>query len=394
MVVEKKLIKWIAATAGAPRASARCYILAAALQLGLSFLSWRLEGESEALFTILHVSLAFMVTLMGGRGPGYFAGILAALSVDVQYISPENPAGSPEAIAFFALTFLFIYSTLFLVGTLQKAAKEALGAKQLADTAVKDREEALAVIAHDLRQPIATLLLQAQLGMHALTRKVPIDAIHKLNQAITTLRRMDRLIQDLLDSSKVDSESLRLALEPVDLTGLTQGIMNDHHGQARQKNIRMRLHTKRNDLPSVVADKNRLIRVVSNLLANSLKFAPQGGEIEIRIEQPELDQVQFCIMNNGPHIPNDQVQNLFKRNWQDKKTAHLGSGLGLYICQGIIKAHQGSIWYEPTDTRGPCFCFRLPASGIHQRELAPTTSPPLGRELALQHEPGMPLESP
>lgn len=361
MTLEKKLLTWISATADSSKASWKCYLTAALLQLSLTAVAFSLEGESEALFTILHVSLAFMSAVMGGRGPGYVAGVIAALSVDTQYMSPFfHPLGSFAAIAFFVLTLLFINATLFILSMLQKAAKEALEAKRLADRAVKSREDALALVAHDLRQPIATLLLQAQVAMHAVNKGIEIDTIGKLKKSVHILKRMDRLIQDLLDSAKADSETFSLALEPVDLVSLTNSIVTDFLPQATQKEIKLALKVPDGELPPISGDRNRLIRVISNLLGNSLKFTPNGGLIEIALEMPDSGHEQFRITNTGPNIPDEQVPNLFKRNWQANKTAHLGSGLGLYICHGIIKAHQGNIWYEPAPE--PSFCFRLPVA--------------------------------
>jgi signal transduction histidine kinase len=359
MTLGRKLLSWISATADAPKATWKCYGMAAFLQLFVSFLSWKIKGESEALFTIIPVSLAFMTAVMGGRGPGYLAGVLAALSVDSLYISPLWHAfGSPAAIAFFVLTLLLINATLFLVGMLQRTAKDALEAKRLADNAVKSREDALAVIAHDLRQPIATLLLQAQVTLHAVGKGMQIDTVGKLNKSVTILKRMDRLIQDLLDSAKADTESFSLALEPVDLASLTSSVVTDFLPQATQKEIKVELKFPESELPPVTCDRNRLIRVITNLIGNSLKFTPNGGQIAIELGMPDSAYEQFRITNSGPNIPDEQVPNLFKRNWQANNTAHLGSGLGLYICHGIIKAHRGSIWYEPSP--GPSFCFRLP----------------------------------
>jgi len=363
MLLGQKLLLWISATADAPKATWKCYIMAADMQVGLSCLSWKTEGESEALYTILHVSLAFVVTVMGGRGPGYVAGILAALSVDFHYISPFwHRLGSPSALAFLALTLLFITATLYLVGMLQKAAKDAMEAKRVADAAVISRENSLAMIAHDLRQPIASLMLQAEMALNASTQGLEIDAEKKLRKSVSTLKRMDQLIEDLLDSGKMESESLCLNLEPLDLTSLTYSIVSDYQNQVGQKSIQLRMKLPDSDLPPLRADKNRLIRVISNLLGNSIKFTPEGGMIEIAVEMPDPDHEQFRISNSGPRIPHEQVPNLFKRNWQEKKTAHLGNGLGLFICQGIIKAHRGSIWYEPSQIPGPSFCFRLPLS--------------------------------
>lgn len=359
----RKLLSWIIAATDKPKTGLPCYLVAGAVVFFLFTISRGLQRESVALFTVMHVFAVFMVAVFQGRGPGYFAGVLAALSVDYNYIRPAGHTfGSPAAIAFFALTLVLINSTLFIVSLLQKAAKDALDSKRVADAAVKSREDALAVIAHDLRQPIAMLLLQSQISIKGLQENRDVDLEGKLKRSVSTLRRMDQLIQDLLESAKVDSETLALSTEPVDLCTLTNSIVNEYLQQAAQKAIRFEIKLPERELPPINGDRNRLMRVISNLVTNSLKFTPNGGSIEIFLDMPDPAHELFRISNSGPEIPAEQVPNLFKRNWQDRHTAHLGSGLGLYICQGIIKAHSGSIWYEPRPESGPSFCFLLPVA--------------------------------
>lgn len=380
MKIGKKLLRRIVDAADSPKPSWRCYTFAALTQLALFGGSAVIQGESEALWTIFHVSGAFLIAVMGGRGPGYLAGGLAAFSVDYHYIRPLwHRQVSPAGIAFFVLTLLIITATLFIVGILQRAMKETLQSKKIADDSVRKRDEAMAVIAHDLRQPISTLLLQAEVTKCALDQGIKMDAAAKLRKTVSTLRRMDRLIQDLLDSAKMDSGQLCLAKEEVNLCALTSGVVNDYLGQAEQKAINLELKLPKPELPAIRADKHRLIRVISNLVANSVKFTPNGGQIEIALEMPDDGHEQFRISNNGPPIPEEEVPNLFKRNWQEKKTAHLGNGLGLYICHGIIQAHQGTIWYEYSSHSGATFCFRLPVAGA----LSASASPETERKIAL-----------
>lgn len=359
----RKLLNWINEATEKPRPGLSCYAFAICIVLVLFLCASQMRHESVALFTILHVFAVFVIAVFSGRGPGYVAGVLAALSVDYNYIRPYGQNfGSPAAIGFFVLTLVLINATLFIVSLLQKAAKDALDSKRIADAAVKSREDALAVIAHDLRQPIAMLLLQNQICLLGIEESRDVDLPGKLRRSVTTLKRVDQLIQDLLESAKVDSGSLSLSTEPVDLCSLTNSIVNDYLQQANQKAIRFELKIPEQQLPPVNGDRHRLMRVISNLVTNSLKFTPDGGSIEIALDMPDPKHELFRITNSGPAIPVEQVPNLFKRNWQDRHTAHLGSGLGLYICQGIIKAHSGSIWYEPRPEAGPSFCFRLPVA--------------------------------
>ncbi len=358
-----RLLNRIVVTAASPSSGIGCYAIALGAVTSIFISAIYLPNESVALFTIFHIFAVFLVAVFLGRGPGYLAGVLAALSVDFNYIRPLGHSyGSPAAIAFFVLTLFIINATLFIVGLLQKATKDALDTKRLADGAVKSREDALAVIAHDLRQPIAMLLLQSQVILKGIEDNRDVDIEGKLRRSVSALKRMEQLIQDLLESAKVDSDNLALSTEPLDLCSLTNSVVNEYLHQASQKSIRFEVKIPPRKLPPINGDRNRLIRVISNLVTNSLKFTPDGGAIEIALDMIDSGHELFRISNTGPDIPAEQVPNLFKRNWQEKHTAHLGSGLGLYICQGIIKAHSGSIWYEPRPEKGPSFCFLLPVA--------------------------------
>ena len=113
-------------------------------------------------------------------------------------------------------------------------------------------------------------------------------------------------------------------------------------------------------LPPVLADRDRLLQVFSNLLGNALKFTPAGGEIRVgaRVED---EQVLFYVRDTGPGIPTELLAHIFDRFWQANRTDRRGAGLGLSIARGIVEAHGGRLQVESEPGRGSTFSFTVPA---------------------------------
>jgi signal transduction histidine kinase len=113
------------------------------------------------------------------------------------------------------------------------------------------------------------------------------------------------------------------------------------------------------DLYAVFVDRHRILQVFANLIGNAIKFTPSGGTITVRAEQFEED-IQFSVEDTGPGIPKEEIPHLFDRFWQARKTARLGTGLGLFIVKGIVEGHGGRIWVESELGVGSRFHFTLP----------------------------------
>jgi signal transduction histidine kinase len=112
-------------------------------------------------------------------------------------------------------------------------------------------------------------------------------------------------------------------------------------------------------LPGVQADTERILQVLWNLTGNAIKFTPKGGRVFVRAEEAG-DEVLFSITDTGPGIAPEHIDRLFDPFWQDKRTARLGTGLGLPISRAIVEAHGGRIWAESTVGEGATFAFTLP----------------------------------
>ena len=117
--------------------------------------------------------------------------------------------------------------------------------------------------------------------------------------------------------------------------------------------------TPADSLPSVLADRDRILQVLTNLVGNAAKFTPEGGTVAVNAKA--LDgEVRFCVSDTGPGIRAEEVSHIFDRFWQATRTASLGTGLGLPIARGIVEAHGGRIWVESEPGIGTTFYFTLP----------------------------------
>ncbi|NLG63838.1 MAG: hybrid sensor histidine kinase/response regulator [Candidatus Cloacimonetes bacterium] len=237
--------------------------------------------------------------------------------------------------------------------TMQRLAREA-------EAATRARDDLLATVSHDLRNPIGTIYTSA-----ALLLDLPLDEEQRQRQVQIikrTAERMNRLIQDLLDASRMEAGHFSVEPHPVTVRSL----IDDAHEMlapiADADGISL---TEQVDEPGthVMADAERVQRVLSNLVGNALKFTPRGGEIHIHVER-DGDMCRFSIRDQGPGIPPENLQRVFDRYWQANRTGGAGAGLGLAIAKGIVEAHGGRIWAESEPGKGATFRFTLPLAQV------------------------------
>jgi PAS domain S-box-containing protein len=221
--------------------------------------------------------------------------------------------------------------------------------------AIQSREELLAVVSHDLRNPLSVILVSATL---ALRSSPPGDDSRRAIEAVRrSALRMDRLISDLLDASTIEAGRLSLETAAQSVDQIVRDAVEALEAPAAQKRVKLEV-IGGSDL-GVFCDRGRMLQVFTNLIGNATKFTPEGGSITVRVE-PRDQEVWFFVTDTGPGIPEDQLPRLFDRYWQAKRTARLGSGLGLTIAKGIIEAQDGRIGVESKLGVGSTFFFTLP----------------------------------
>ncbi len=223
--------------------------------------------------------------------------------------------------------------------------------------AVRAREEVLAIVSHDLRNPLNAVTLGASLLKTSDT--LSDDDREQVDTIETSGRRMARLIEDLLDVTRLEGGK-RLPIEPapVEPAELLRETEEIFRAQSAVQSVTI-AYSAESALPPVFADRHRIMQVMTNLIGNSMKFTPPGGTIAVEAKL-DGDSVLFSISDTGPGIPKEHLADIFSPYWQAKRAERMGAGLGLPIAKGIVEAHAGKIWVESEPGRGTDFYFTLP----------------------------------
>jgi len=228
-------------------------------------------------------------------------------------------------------------------------------AREEAEQAARARDEVLAIVAHDVRNPLQTIL--SAISMLSLTSDE-----EKRQRALDIARRstqeLQRLTSDLLDVARIDAGTFAIRQERVDFRALLHEAIERVDPQALDRGIALDCRIEE-DVRNASVDRDRLLQVLSNLLGNALKFTSTGGRVVLRAERHGAE-LQVCVEDSGIGIPAESLPHVFARFWQADRASRSGAGLGLAICKGIVEAHGGRIWATSVVGKGACFYFTLP----------------------------------
>jgi len=221
------------------------------------------------------------------------------------------------------------------------------------------RQETTDLIVHDLRNPLSSIMGAIKVLQMLLPKSISPESRELVDIALTTAGRMQRLVDSMLEVSRMQAGESELTLSAVDLEALVRRVIdivlrpygNDIHYAV----------TIPRDLPSIEADRDRLERVLANLFDNAIKHSPSQGSISVDVRQVE-GGLQVRVTDAGPGIPVEERQRIFERFAQVAgEKVRCGYGLGLSFCKLTVEAHGGTIWVESgPDGIGTCFAFRLP----------------------------------
>jgi len=224
-----------------------------------------------------------------------------------------------------------------------------------------EREDMLRAVSHDLRNPLTVVLGQAQVLERRLEKAGLARECQNVQMIISSARSMNAMIQDLVDSARLESGQLQLHLQPIDLCSYLPRLEQRLIGTMDIERIRVELPA---GLPPIYADEDRLDRILTNLLSNACKYSLPGTPVEITAMQRE-GEVIVSVTDRGPGIPPEQLTRLFQRyaRTAEARAAHDGLGLGLYITRMLVEAHGGRVWVESQVGKGSRFSFSLPVTG-------------------------------
>jgi histidine kinase len=295
-------------------------------------------------------------------------------------------AALAAAIAALALSFLFSRSVVAPVLAMSQATQriadgryderlQVAGSDELAELAIRFNQMAekldqvesmrrrlIGDVSHELRTPLTAI----QGSMEGLMDGVLPASEETFEQIHAEADRLNRLVDDLQELSRVESHAYRLDLRPLDVPALVQTVTQRLAPQADSKRIALDLELHA-DLPPVLADEDRAIQVLTNLTGNALQYTPEAGTVIISAK-PVNDEVQISVRDTGVGIPPEHLSHIFDRFYRVDKSrsrqAGGGSGIGLTIARALVEAHGGRIWVEsPGQGQGSTFTFTLPVTG-------------------------------
>jgi two-component system, OmpR family, clock-associated histidine kinase SasA len=228
------------------------------------------------------------------------------------------------------------------------------------------KDRIIAMLAHDLRNPltaaaIALETLEGQWEKPAPPVMLPPETMARLaHHARSQMQVIERMITNLLDASRGKNSELKIHPRKLDLGALCPLIVEDVLGKADAKAQHLKMDVPL-DLPYVHADSDHIRQVLINLLDNAIKYTPEGGVIKLCVLHRTTQKVQISIMDDGPGIPVEKQKAIFRDAVRlERDEFKEGYGIGLALCQRIVRAHYGQLWVDSTPNEGSSFNFTLP----------------------------------
>ena len=228
-----------------------------------------------------------------------------------------------------------------------------------AQEAIDAREGVLRIVSHDLRNPLGTIAMAADLLLETPTTEQ--QRARHLRIIKRQGEHMKRLVNDLLDAARLESGRMIVSPSATRIEELMEGVLEMMRPLAEER--RLHLHTMMpGDLPPVWVDYERICQVFSNLIGNAIKFTPEGGHITLK-GQRLGPKVRLSVADTGPGIPPEQLSRIFEQMWQARKDDGRGIGLGLTIAKAIVEAHGERIGVDSRVGEGTEFWFTVPTVG-------------------------------
>jgi signal transduction histidine kinase/FixJ family two-component response regulator len=246
-----------------------------------------------------------------------------------------------------------------LLGVLAARAAAAVAQRMAAEALrgdVRARDEVLAVVAHDLQNPLNVISMAANMLLSRANEQSVRRPVERITRGV---QRATRLLRDLLDISAMEAGRFSVERRRVDPADVLLSALESQQSLAADASVIIASDLSP-ELPAVDADEERLLEVLENLVGNAVKFTSPGGSITVGAAR-EGEDVKFWVQDSGAGIPADQLPHVFDRFWQAKRTDRRGTGLGLTICKGIVEAHGGRIWAESIVGKGTRLSFTVPA---------------------------------
>jgi signal transduction histidine kinase len=247
-----------------------------------------------------------------------------------------------------------------------RVVEEILAAVALENARLREadqtKSEFVSMLAHELRGPITTVMGFGQILERQWRELDDVKRDRFLGMVNKEVRRLSRLVNDLLDLSRIEAGTLRYDIAPMSLADLIESIVSVHSSLTAEHEFELDLP---GDLPKVQGDADRIRQVLLNLLGNATRYSPKGESVTLAARATEDGRaVEVAVKDHGIGISAEDQQRLFFKfvDLPKPEGVQKGTGLGLYITKGIVEAHGGAIWLESSVGEGSTFFFTLPAA--------------------------------
>jgi|GEM_PF-1031899 len=245
---------------------------------------------------------------------------------------------------------------------LQKSNQELKDANERLKNLDKAKTDFISIVSHELRTPLAAIRTSSELLKdNACPSHIQNEMLELI---IRNVDRQTRMVTDLLDVSRLDSDGMRFNKGKISINELIDLSVSEVSLLAKDKDISIDINIETNK-KEIVSDKDRLTQVFVNLLTNAIKFTPIKGHIDIQVMSVNDTCIKVNIIDNGIGIPKDKIDTIFEKFYQVDHTSTRkvgGTGLGLSIARGIIEGLGGEIWVESEEKKGSKFTFTIPTS--------------------------------
>jgi signal transduction histidine kinase/CheY-like chemotaxis protein len=244
---------------------------------------------------------------------------------------------------------------------------------QIAQRAIQARDDVMAIVSHDLKNPLNTICL----SLEALSREAGLagkQGRKVLDVIARSVTRLDQIIEGLRDAAMIETGQFTVEPKAEDVPALLSEVASLLKPQATAKGRQLEVDVA-DHIRTIQCDRGRILQVIGNLVGNAIKFTERGGQIRIAV-RPVDDAIQVSVSDTGAGIPEREIRQIFERYWKGKTKGKEGTGLGLYIAKAIVEAHGGRIWVESVVAEGSTFFFTLPIAPSTGVEPRPSESGP------------------
>jgi PAS domain S-box-containing protein len=231
------------------------------------------------------------------------------------------------------------------------------------------KTEFISLVSHQLKTPLAAVRWYSEMLLSGDAGKLTEQQLKFADFIHSSIRRMNDLVNALLNISRIESGRIKVSPEPTDLKKMVEDIVAEIkiRPDAKKRNIILNLQ---NDIPQINIDSLLVRQVYTNLITNAVKYTPEGGEITVNVSRKDPD-VLSTVSDTGFGIPEKEKPRVFERFWRGENVVMKeisGNGLGLYLTKSVVELSGGKIWYESTEGKGTAFYFTLPLSGSPSKE--------------------------